>query len=78
LLRVKSRDVPVADATGAGDAFWAGFLVAILDGRALYEAVLFGREVAELKVGTVGPIAGIIDKGTIYQKITAARGEAST
>ena len=73
---VKSREVLVADATGAGDAFWAGFLVAILDGRSLHEAVLFGREVAEIKVATVGPIAGTLDREAIYRQIAAARGEA--
>jgi sugar/nucleoside kinase (ribokinase family) len=76
LLHVKSRDVPVADATGAGDAFWAGFLVAALDGRSLHEAVLFGREVAEIKVTTVGPIAGSLDREAIYRRIAAAKGEA--
>lgn len=70
---VKSREVPVADATGAGDAFWAGFLVAILDGRSLYEAVLFGREVAEIKLRTVGPIAGSLGREAIYRHVTAAR-----
>jgi sugar/nucleoside kinase (ribokinase family) len=75
LLRVKSRDVLVADATGAGDAFWAGLLMATLDGRPLYEAVLCGREMAEMKVGTVGPMAGTIDKEAIYRKITATRSE---
>jgi sugar/nucleoside kinase (ribokinase family) len=74
LLRVKSRDVPVTDATGAGDAFWAGFLVATLDGCSLYEAVLFGREVAEMKVGTVGPIADTLDKEAIYRRIAAFDG----
>jgi len=68
---VKSREVPVADATGAGDAFWAGLLVAVLDGRSLYEAVLFGREVAEIKLRAVGPIAGTLDREAIYRKIAA-------
>jgi len=71
LRHVQSREVPVADATGAGDAFWAGFLVAILDGRSLYESVLFGREVAEIKLRTVGPIAGSLDREAIYRKIAA-------
>jgi len=71
LLHVKSRDVPVADATGAGDAFWSGFLVATLDGRSLHAAVLMGREVAEIKLRTVGPIAGVIDREAIYRKIAA-------
>jgi sugar/nucleoside kinase (ribokinase family) len=68
---VKSREVPVTDATGAGDAFWAGFLVAVLDGYSLYEAVLFGREVAEIKLGTVGPIAGSLDREAIYRRVAA-------
>jgi sugar/nucleoside kinase (ribokinase family) len=71
--QVKPREVPVADATGAGDAFWAGFLVAILDGCSLHEAVLFGREVAEIKVATVGPIAGTLDREAIYQRAAIAR-----
>ncbi len=66
LRHVKSREVPVTDATGAGDAFWSGFLVAILDGCSLYEAVLFGREVAEIKLRTVGPIDGTLDREAIY------------
>ena len=77
LIHVKSREVPVTDATGAGDAFWAGFLVATLDGRSLYEAVLFGREVAEMKVGTVGPIANTLDKEAIYRRIAASDGQRS-
>lgn len=72
LLHVKSREVSVTDATGAGDAFWAGFLVATLDGRSLYEAVLFGREVAEMKLGMVGPIADALDKEAIYRRISAS------
>jgi len=66
---VRSREVPVADATGAGDAFWAGFLVAVLDGRSLYEAVLFGREVAEIKLRMVGPVAGSLDREAIYRQV---------
>jgi len=77
LIHVKSREVLVNDATGAGDAFWAGFLVATLDGRSLYEAVLFGREVAEMKVGTVGPIADTLDKEAIYRRIAASDGQRS-
>lgn len=73
-LHVESREVSVTDATGAGDAFWAGFLVATLDGHSLREAVLFGREVAEMKVGTVGPIADTLNKEVIYRRIAASNG----
>jgi sugar/nucleoside kinase (ribokinase family) len=75
LRHVESRKVLVADATGAGDAFWAGFLVAILDGRSLYEAMLSGREVAEVKLRTVGPIASALDREAIYRQVAAARDE---
>lgn len=66
---VPVRPVEVVDATGAGDAFWAGFLVAELDGRPLEECVLFAREIAELKMATVGPLADRIDRGAVYAKI---------
>jgi sugar/nucleoside kinase (ribokinase family) len=66
------RPVKVVDATGAGDAFWAGFLVAKLDGRPLEECVLFAREIAELKMATVGPLPGTIDRQAVYARISAA------
>ncbi len=71
VLHVDAREVPVADATGAGDAFWSGFLAAALDGRSLREAVLMGREVAEIKLTTVGPITDDLDREAMYQKIAA-------
>ena len=71
ITHIPARPVEVVDATGAGDAFWGGFLVAVLDGRSLYEAVLFGREVAEIKLRTVGPIAGTLDREAIYREVAA-------
>jgi fructokinase len=66
------RPVEVVDATGAGDAFWAGFLEAKLDGRSLEECVLFAREIAELKMATVGPLADMIDRGAVYARVDTA------
>jgi fructokinase len=71
VLHVNAREVPVADATGAGDAFWSGFLVATLDGRSLREAVLMGREVAEVKLRTVGPILDDLDREAMYERVAA-------
>lgn len=51
---VPARPVEVKDATGAGDAFWAGFLVALLDGNPLERCALLAREVVELKLKRVG------------------------
>ncbi|MFN2214332.1 MAG: carbohydrate kinase family protein [Anaerolineales bacterium] len=54
--RIQPENVDVADVTGAGDAFWAGYLAAILDGSSQIEAATLGQVVAEAKVGVMGPI----------------------
>jgi fructokinase len=66
LGHVPSRPIEIQDATGAGDSFWAGFLVALLDGNSLEYSTLFGREVVERKLQTVGPLPSDIDRGEIY------------
>ncbi len=53
---IHPKTVDVADVTGAGDAFWAGFLSAHLEGRDHLEAACFGQVVAEAKVGFMGPL----------------------
>jgi fructokinase len=65
-LHVPAREVEVADATGAGDAFWAGFLMALLDGSSLRRCALFAREIVERKLRTVGPFAAQVDRQEIY------------
>jgi sugar/nucleoside kinase (ribokinase family) len=75
MTHILARPVDVADATGAGDAFWAGFLMALLDGRPLKKCVFFGREIVERKLATVGPLPERIDREEIYARI---RGDATT
>jgi sugar/nucleoside kinase (ribokinase family) len=75
LTRIPARPIEVVDATGAGDAFWAGFLVALLDGNPLRRCVLFAREIVELKLTTVGPLPDSIDRQEIYDRVDAAAGE---
>ncbi len=60
------RKMEVADATGAGDAFWAAFLVAWLDGQSPDRCTLFAREVVERKLRTVGPLPQNIDRSEVY------------
>lgn len=47
-------DVPVKNTTGAGDAFNAGFIAAILHGCTVSEAILRGSAVAGYKIATGG------------------------
>lgn len=58
---VPACNVPVVDTTGAGDAFRAGFAVALLDdGRASLEEVLrFATAVAGLNCRAIGAQAGL-------------------
>jgi 2-dehydro-3-deoxygluconokinase len=51
------RDVQVVDRIGAGDAFDAGVLCALLDGKSLLEAMRYGHAVAALKMTMHGDMA---------------------
>ena len=66
---VPARPVEVVDATGAGDSFWAGFLVAMLDGNPAWRCALFAREVVETKLATKGPLPSEIDRREVYARL---------
>jgi fructokinase len=69
LVHVPARPINVVDVTGAGDSFWAGFLVALLDGQPLEQCALFAREVVELKLTAVGPLPSTIDRAELYARL---------
>jgi sugar/nucleoside kinase (ribokinase family) len=48
--------IPIVDTTGAGDAFWSGYLSAWLKGRDLKTRLLAGREMASIKLQHFGPL----------------------
>lgn len=66
---IPAHEVDVADATGAGDAFWAGLIAGLLDGLSPHQAAEVGRFVAERKLACVGPMREPMDRHQIYQTL---------
>ena len=69
MSHIPARAVRVVDATGAGDAFWAGFLVAMLDHHPLRDCALVGRELVERKLTTVGTLLESIGREALYSTV---------
>jgi sugar/nucleoside kinase (ribokinase family) len=64
---LEGRKIEVIDATGAGDAFWSGFLTAMLDGKDLQTCANAGANVAEMKLTTKGPLPMGLGKEILYK-----------
>jgi hypothetical protein len=43
--------------------------MALLDGHSLPDCALFGREIVERKLTTVGPLPDLIDRDEVYAQI---------
>jgi fructokinase len=69
---VPARQLEVVDATGAGDAFWSGFLMAHLDGLPPAHCAYVARELAERKLKTIGPMPEMQDRTQVYAKAREA------
>lgn len=61
------KPVEVIDATGAGDAFWAGFLTAFSEGKSVEICANAGGNLAALKLATKGVLPAMVDKEILYQ-----------
>ncbi|OAV45647.1 carbohydrate kinase family protein [Lewinella sp. 4G2] len=55
-FHLPANPVDVVDTTGAGDAFWSGFLAAYTEDRSLNECARAGRAMATLKLSRLGPV----------------------
>ena len=60
-LRIPTFEVPVVDSTGCGDAYCAGFIVALSLGWDLEQAGLLGSAAGALVIQGLGSDAGIVD-----------------
>ncbi|RMF34077.1 MAG: hypothetical protein D6759_06310 [Chloroflexi bacterium] len=75
---IPSHDVPVADVTGAGDAFWAGLILGLLDGLPPRQAGEFGQHVAEMKLRTFGPLDRLPDRHALYRQLWKGTSPSAT
>lgn len=72
-LRVPAFDVATIDATGAGDAFVAGFLAGVVKGWSLRETARFANAVGALCTLAIGTTAGIRSMEETREFMASAR-----
>lgn len=64
---VPARPVEVKDPLGAGDAFWAGYLTALLENKSLEERAVAGHRLAEIKIGSFGPLPDQVSLALLFE-----------
>jgi 2-dehydro-3-deoxygluconokinase len=71
-VRIPKHEVPVVDATGAGDTFCGAFLARILAGDAPEPAARYASVAAALKCTGYGAVAPIPQAADVLQILTQA------
>ena len=72
-IHVGVYDIEVVDTTGCGDAYTAGFIAGLADGRSLEEAAHLGTASASLVASGLGSDAGIVDRAQVEAAMAAWR-----
>ncbi|MFN8354920.1 MAG: sugar kinase [Spirosomataceae bacterium] len=65
--RLLPKKIEVVDATGAGDAFWSGFLTAYTEGKDAIKCAHAGSNMAAKKLTTAGPLPPQVERSLLYQ-----------
>ncbi len=66
-VRIPGQKIDVVDVTGAGDAYWAGFLTAHLDGLTAEQCAKAGAALAKMKLTRMGTLPSVINREALYQ-----------
>ncbi len=64
-VRVPAYDIDVVDTTGCGDAFSAGFIAGMVEGRDIVEAMEIGVASGSMVATGLGSDAGIVDRASL-------------
>lgn len=72
-IHVPAYSIDVIDTTGCGDAFTAGFIAGLAEGRELEEAAHLGTASASLVASGLGSDAGITDRAQVEAAMTKWR-----
>lgn len=72
-IHVPAYDIDVVDTTGCGDAYTAGFIAGLADGRPLQESAHLGTAAASLVASGLGSDAGIVDRDQTEAKMALWR-----
>ena len=77
-FEVPTVEVATVDTTGAGDAFAAALVKAILDGRPMKDAILYATVAAALSTTKPAGMASMPTKKEVDQLLKEQKGKASS
>ena len=64
---IKIKDIK--DVTGAGDAFWTGFLFARINNKSLLDSITIAQKLATIKLQNVGRLPDMISLKKVIEEL---------